>query len=114
MMPMIPKISVRPDATRNSSSPYWTPFRSWIANEWMSIERRPPKTSAGRHVARPRRILQRSLELAAARRIGQVLDRDADDLVLLAFDLAQVDVMDGIVRLGQGKRSARTIELRRF
>src|SRR5437660_1389577 len=114
MMPMMPKISVRPDATRNSSSPYWTPFRSWIASEYTSIEPRPPKTSAGRHNACPRRILQRSLKLAAPRRIGQVLDRDADDLVLLAFDLAQVDVVDRVVRLGECQRPARAVELRRF
>src|SRR5450755_4777324 len=29
MTPMIPKISVRPLATRNSSRPYWTAFRHW-------------------------------------------------------------------------------------
>src|SRR5437660_1592765 len=112
MMPMMPKISVRPDATRNSSSPYWTPFRSWIASEYTSIEPRPPKTSAGRHNACPRRILQRSLKLAAARRIGQVLDRDAYDLVLLAFDLAQVDVVDRVVALVQRKRPTRAIDFR--
>jgi len=30
MMPMIPKIRVSPLAIRNSSSPYWMLFSSWI------------------------------------------------------------------------------------
>ena len=42
-----------------------------------------------------------SRHLAAARRIGKRLDRDADHLVLLALDLAQVDVLDRVVRLRQ-------------
>ena len=53
-------------------------------------------------------------ELAAARRIGDVLHRHADDLVLLAFDLAQVDVVDRRVGLGERKGAARAVELRRF
>ena len=39
-MPMMPKISVSPLATRNSSSPYWTPFSSWIEEERVQIHRR--------------------------------------------------------------------------
>ncbi len=46
--------------------------------------------------ARPARDAQ--AELAAARRVGQALDRHADELVLLALDLAQVDVLDRVVR----------------
>jgi hypothetical protein len=35
---MMPKISVRPLATRNSSSPYWTALRHWIRKVAKSIE----------------------------------------------------------------------------
>jgi len=34
---MMPKISVSPLATRNSSSPYWTAFRHWIRKVTRSI-----------------------------------------------------------------------------
>ena len=36
-MPMMPKISVRPLATRNSSRPYCTPFNTWINKIHKSI-----------------------------------------------------------------------------
>src|SRR6478609_3295337 len=108
MMPMIPKISVRPLATRNSSSPYWIPLRSWIRKVAASISGNlgqalnaaglGPDPECDRQSARA--------ELAATRGIGQRLDRDADDLVVLALDLAQIDVLHRVVCLGQHHRPA--------
>jgi hypothetical protein len=34
---MMPKINVNPDATRKSSSPYWSEFRHWIRKVTKSI-----------------------------------------------------------------------------
>ena len=47
---MMPKISVRPLATRNSSSPYWTAFRHWIRKVARSI--RHNKTAVREFAAR--------------------------------------------------------------
>src|SRR5512142_3326235 len=89
---MIPKISVSPDATRNSSKPYWTAFRHWT--------RKVPKSTA------------RALHPAAACRGGQALDGDAHHLVLLAVDLAQVDVLHRVVRFAHREGAARAVDLR--
>jgi hypothetical protein len=40
MTPMIPKISVSPEATRNSSSPYCSEFRHWMRKVAKSIDGR--------------------------------------------------------------------------
>src|SRR5256885_2733874 len=92
MTPMIPKISVSPDATRNSSSPYCSAFRHWMRKVAMSMG----SLSAAR--------------LAAAGRIVQCLAGHTDPLVLLALHLAQVDVLHRVVSLGQGERAARAVD----
>ncbi len=38
-MPMMPKISVSPLATRNSSSPYWTLLSSWMRKKYEAVHR---------------------------------------------------------------------------
>ena len=67
MTPMMPKISVSPEATRNSSSPYWTAFRHWTRKVAKStgqamrrVNRCPPQLglhqrheAPGRHQASP-------------------------------------------------------------
>src|SRR5260370_41775861 len=53
-----------------------------------------------------------SRHLAAARRVGQRLVGDGDDLVFETDDLAQVDVLDRVVRLRQGEPAARAVDLR--
>src|SRR6185437_11471774 len=113
----MPKISVNPLATRNSSSPYWTAFRHWTRNIAKSIEvarcdrRRPITVAPGRRAQRIARVL---LHPAAWRRIGERLDRDAFDPVLVADDLAQVDVLHRIVRLRQRERPARAVDMCAF
>src|SRR5438552_1511605 len=106
MTPMIPKIRVSPDATRNSSSPYCSALRHWIKKVTKSINVRSKSSSSepgwiGRAV-RQRLPLERAgvsaagkapSHLAAAGGIRQRLARDADQLVLLAVHLAQVEVL---------------------
>src|SRR5512146_2142157 len=101
MMPITPKTSVSPEATRKSRSPYWTPFSSWISSDATStphLERRaggplPARAPRGSH-------------LAAARGVGERRDRDPDHLVLLSLDPAQVDVVHGVVRPGERHRTS--------
>jgi hypothetical protein len=77
MMPMMPKISVNPLATRNSNSPYWMPFRSWIRKD-MDVHRAAPGSGVAKLrgpdevPARDRALA--ALELAAPRRVGKILD----------------------------------------
>src|SRR5579872_4588670 len=104
MTPMIPKISVRPLATRKSNSPSWTPFNTWIRKNARESDIR---LSAGG--VQPKRlgrwlIADRFLRrhLAAGRRIGECLDRDADVAVFGALHLAQIEILHRVVRLGQG------------
>ena len=52
-MPMMPNTSVRPLATRNSSSPYCTPFSSWIRKVPKSIKVGPAASSAAGPRVRP-------------------------------------------------------------
>src|SRR5512145_2984918 len=103
---MLPKISVSPLATRNSSSPYWTAFRHWIRKVGKSIG--VPNVNQ-RGVAP-----LRSARGCAPGRVGERLDCHLDDLVLLAFDLAQVDVLHRVVRPGHRERTARAVDLRLF
>src|SRR5438046_596462 len=111
MTPMIPKISVSPLATRNSSRPYWTAFRHWTrkvaksnrSSRWSEVQRTTaqatPKDPASpvRWVAplggRSAATGGLHLHLAAARGVGQCLDRDRLELVVVALDLTQVDVL---------------------
>src|SRR6266446_8916866 len=46
MTPMIPKISVRPDATRKSSSPYCSEFRHWMRKVARSMQVTKAKSEA--------------------------------------------------------------------
>src|SRR5438105_1453925 len=107
MIPMIPKINVSPLATRKSSSPYCSVFNSWIRNDVVSTRRIPSRVRDDFHsalyacgsdtkvVSDPTSVLH----LAANGRIGKILERDADRLVLLAFDLAQIKILHRVVRL---------------
>src|SRR5215207_759552 len=124
----MPKTSVSPLATRNSTSPYCTPFRSWTAKLTRSIPlslsspgltRRSrhggasrqrdgrvkpgddsPKTGSSRHHA------------AAAGGIGEVRVRDRDVFVPSVAHLAQIDVLHDVVGLREADRPARAVDLR--
>src|SRR5512133_1358319 len=111
MMPMIPKMSVSPVATRNSNSPYCTPLSTWMRNEKKSTRRAPSDLGGGSRTA-PGRCRGPGSHLAAERGVGEGRHRDADDLVLLPLHLAQVDVVDRVVRPREGHRPARAVELR--
>src|SRR3990167_4827115 len=106
---MIPKISVRPAASMNSSSPYCTLLRSWIRKLARSIRRGSAKAccwwvsrnagdkkmgGATSHCC----SLQGSAHLAAGAGIGQRLGGHADHLVFLVLDDAQVHVLHRVVR----------------
>src|SRR4029077_7394950 len=54
--------------------------------------------------------LTRSRHLAAARGIGERLHGDAGVLVLQALDLAQIDVLDRVVRLGERELASWTVD----
>src|SRR6266446_10114108 len=134
MTPMIPKISVRPDATRKSSSPYCSEFRHWMRKVARSMQvtkakseaqQAKERSAASAHPATPkdpappvrrvaplggRSAATGGLHPAAARRIAQCLRRNADQIVLLAFDLAQVDVLHRVVGLGQRERASRAVD----
>src|SRR5262245_41730903 len=97
MTPRIPKISVRPDATRNSSRPYWMPFRTWMAMNESMVRR--PRASSDR---------------ASGGGIGDRLLRDCDDDVVAVPHLADIDVLHRIARLGERPAPARAVELDRL
>src|SRR5450432_400881 len=103
MTPMIPKISVSPLATRNSSSPYCTLFRIWISHSTVSVRCAHARRTTKRKAGLAPRLLGagrlRARHLAAARGIVQRFPRDADHLIGIAVDFAQIDVLDGVVRL---------------
>ena len=94
---MIPKISVRPLATRNSSSPYWTAFRHWTreggeirgarSQRLRALQPRPGSASA--FTATPRY-----------------------SLFSFAAHLAQVDVLHRVVRPPRRERAARAVDRR--
>src|SRR5690606_41449349 len=94
MMPMMPKISVRPLATRNSSRPCCSAFRHWMRKMLASM------SASGR----------RGSELAAARRVGQLRHRYLDHLVFQARDLAQIDVLHRVAGGRQGELAARAVD----
>src|SRR5476649_207167 len=99
MTPMMPKMSVSSEATRNSSNPYWSALRHWTRKVAMSI-------AGGRRG-------HRSSHAAAGAGIGERFRRDADHLVLLADHLAQVHVLHRIVGGADGEGAARAVDRRR-
>src|SRR5215213_5840779 len=141
MTPRMPNTSVSPLATRNSTSPYCTPFRSWTARLTRSIQnsavipglaKREPGThkhrcgrsrSTGatcvygfrvRCCAPPRNDSALSRHAAAAGRIGEAFVRDRDVLVTAVAHLAEIDVLHDVVRLREADRPARRVDLRAF
>src|ERR1043165_9297686 len=104
MTPMIPKISVSPLATRKSSSPYWTAFRHWTRKVAKSIVVQCVGCGAPALAATPR------LQLAAARRIGERLHRDRAELVVVALDLAQVDILHRVAGGRERELAARAVD----
>src|SRR4051794_7110787 len=99
---MMPKISVSPAASMNSSRPYCTPLSNWMRKLAMSISlsRVRNKKMGGRDL--PLWRDEPSAHLAAGTRIGQSLRGHPDHLVFLVFDHAQVDVLYRVVRLAHG------------
>src|SRR5678816_2276736 len=108
MTPMIPKISVRPLATRKSSRPYWTALRHWTRKVAVSIV--PLRARDARWRERPPRARPPGLELAAARRVGERLHRHRAELVVVALDLAQVDVLHRVAGRREGELAARAVD----
>src|SRR3990170_165101 len=53
-----------------------------------------------------------SRHVATARRVGQTLPGNADEFVLLADHLAQVEILDRVVRLGNREAAARAVDRR--
>src|SRR5690606_42026512 len=96
---MIPKIRVRPAASMTSSSPYCTLFSSWIRKLAKSIdgERSPKKWEA--ETSHLRGAACASTHPATGAGIRQRLGGDADHLVVLVLDAAQVHVLHRIVGL---------------
>src|SRR6188768_3575985 len=97
MTPMMPKISVSPDASRNSSRPYWTALRHWTRKVARSMKRRrayqrrrrqPRSAPAGV----PGRRLRARLESELVEDVGDValhrvraqVERARDQLVAVA------------------------------
>src|SRR5258707_4610489 len=97
MTPMMPKMSVSPEATRNSSNPYWNALRHCT---------RKVATSIGA------RCEHRLSHAAAGAGIGERFHRDPDHLVLLADHLAQVHVLHRIVGGTDGEGAARAVDPR--
>src|ERR1041385_1239398 len=98
---MMPKISVRPLATRNSSSPYCTLFNTWIRKISRSTLR-PRQDCAASSGAKPALLRRResarhafrdalTTHCAPASGIGERLRGQTDGLVLAVLDLAQVE-----------------------
>src|SRR5690349_15194094 len=125
---MMPKMSVRPLATRNSVSPYCTLFNTWMRNicksilhptEFRRVDRRASaEANAARRYATLREAVRyasrdvRSAHRAAASRIGERLRREADRVVLAVFDLAQIEILHDIVRGGQRDLAAGAVDFR--
>src|SRR5438067_2237419 len=107
---MIPKIRVRPAASMNSRSPYWTLFRSWIRKLAKSMRAGAGKKMGGVNLPRESRRAASGVHLAAGARVGQCLGRDAEDLVLALFHAAQVDVLHRVVRLAHRPLAARAVD----
>src|SRR5258706_12602911 len=125
MTPMMPKMSVNPLATRNSSSPYCSAFRHWtrkvaksiasslrILGKLKSGARRPPLFSSI-HSAAIYATASSTSHRAAASWIGEALSSQSDGLVLPVLDLSQVEVLHHVVRRRQRDPAARAVDLRR-
>src|SRR5262245_54096239 len=56
------------------------------------------------------RVLALRGQLAARAGVGEVLDRDAGDLVQAAARLAQIDVLHDLLRLREADRTARAVD----
>src|ERR1043165_993571 len=106
---MMPKISVRPAASMNSSSPYCTLFRSWIRKLAKSMRSIAGKKMGGR-ANLPCAFRAGSAELAAGAGVGQGPGGDADHLVFLVLDAAQLDVLHRVVGLAHSPLAARTVD----
>src|SRR6185437_470166 len=120
---MMPKISVSPLATRNSSRPYCTLLRIWISHSTArvhharlatthSLHKKEAGTTAPAGIAREQVL--GSGHPAAARRVFQRFPCDADHLVRIALDAAQVDILDRIVRLRHRPGPSRAVDLDLF
>src|SRR5207244_4021954 len=130
MTPMIPKISVSPLATRNSSKPYCTAFKHWTRKVARSTEtqRKRARRSQRPIKPRPRIRLCRSdgwrpsgagaqrlggvdrSYLAAARRVGQALDRHRLELVVVSLGFAQVHVLHRVAGRRDRELAARAVD----
>src|SRR3990170_8790226 len=109
---MMPNTKVSPDATRNSSSPYCTPFSSWMRKVPKSIRILTKKPTASRP---PALLVWRfpSAHLAQrGRRIIERLHRHPDHPVLRPDHFTQVEVLHRVVALRHGPLPARGIDVR--
>src|SRR6266498_3588825 len=111
MMPRMPKISVRPLATRNSTRPYCTPFSTWMRKITGSINKEPAPCG---HRLPCRAGPGLRQHLAAASRILERFPCDSNVLVLLAHALAQVAVLDRVVRPRHRPLAARAVDRHAF
>src|SRR5215216_3152375 len=104
----MPKTSVSPLATRNSTSPYCTPLSSCTAKVARSMQ------APVFHISRQGREMRKNKlrrKPAAEPRIRERLVRDRDVAIEPALRLAQVDVLHDIMRLREADRPARRVDL---
>jgi ABC-type sulfate transport system substrate-binding protein len=96
----MPKIKVRPEATRNNNNPYCRALRHWIKKVAKSIKvlplglRHAQATTA--HVGSGDDV---QLHLAAEAWVSQSFGGDAVEHVFLAHHFAQVNVLHRVVAL---------------
>src|SRR6202049_4613878 len=110
MIPIIPKTSVSPLAIRKIRSPYCRPFRIWTKTSPMALRRAWRKIMAG--ASGPARHDRLRRQLAAGGRVGEVGGDCFHQHVLATLELAQIEVLDRIVRGGEAERPARALERR--
>src|SRR5690606_42109047 len=105
---MMPKIRVRPAASMNSNSPYCRLVSNWIRKLAKSMETggqsqaSPVRQGAGEGVQRQEMKSRGSAHAAACTGIGHGFLRDANHLVFLVLDLAQVHALDRVVGFAHG------------
>src|ERR1035438_9130640 len=105
---MIPKISVKPLATRKSSRPYWTALRHWTRKVARSSALpQCPGPAAASGIAT---LSRGRSELAAARRVGERFHGDGAELVVVALDLAQVDILHRVAGGRERELAARAVD----
>src|SRR5688500_13468906 len=107
----MPNTSVSPLATRNSTIPYCTPFSSWTAKLARSMRRIPKSERRGRDGLALQTRLCSGRHAAAERRIREIGVSDRDVAIQAALHLAQIDVLHGVVRLGEAQGAARAVDL---